>query len=117
VLRNVLYEAHKYNHISATNRTLAAEIEEEICFQNTFISMYDLTLQLQHYVQNLFTTNRTAVIGVGVDHGDLLCFAQNLALESGAGPGEFPAKYSGGDVRQDTAESLAHVAVAVEGAR
>jgi ubiquinol-cytochrome c reductase core subunit 2 len=74
-------------------------------------------VQLQHFVQSHFTTNRTAVIGVGVDHGDLLCFAQNLALESGAGPSDSAAKYSGGDVREDAAGSLAHVAVAVEGAR
>jgi ubiquinol-cytochrome c reductase core subunit 2 len=91
--------------------------KQAIFFQKNSIFMYYTALQLQHYVQNLFTTNRAAVIGVGVDHGDLLCFAQNLALESGAGPGESAAKYSGGDVRQDTAESLAHVAVAVEGAR
>ncbi|PNF31631.1 Cytochrome b-c1 complex subunit 2, mitochondrial [Cryptotermes secundus] len=74
------------------------------------------TESLQHYVQSRFTTNRAAVVGVGVDHGDLLCFAQNLDLESGAGPSDSAAKYSGGDVRQDTADSLAHVAVAVEGA-
>jgi ubiquinol-cytochrome c reductase core subunit 2 len=74
-------------------------------------------LQLQHYVRSLFTTNRAAVVGVGVDHGDLLCFAQNLALDSGAGPGESAAKYYGGDARLDMADGLAHVAVAVEGAR
>jgi ubiquinol-cytochrome c reductase core subunit 2 len=74
-------------------------------------------VQLQHYVQSRFTTNRAAVVGVGVDHGDLVCFAQNLDLESGAGPSDSAAKYSGGDVREDTADSLAHVAVAVEGAR
>ncbi|KDR21194.1 cytochrome b-c1 complex subunit 2, mitochondrial [Zootermopsis nevadensis] len=73
------------------------------------------TESLQHYVKNLFTTNHAAVVGVGVDHGDLLCFAQNLALESGAGQVESASRYSGGDVRRDTAESLAHVAVAVEG--
>lgn len=68
-------------------------------------------------MQSLFTTNRTAVVGVGVDHGDLLCFAQNLSLESGAGPSDSTARYTGGDARKDTVDSLAHVAVAVEGAR
>jgi hypothetical protein len=57
------------------------------------------------------------VVGVGVDHDDLLCFAQNLSLESGAGPSDIATKYTGGDARKDTADSLAHVAVAVEGAR
>lgn len=74
------------------------------------------TESLQHYVRSLFTTNRAAVVGVGVDHGDLLCFAQNLSLESGAGPSDSTTKYTGGDARKDTADSLAHVAVAVEGA-
>jgi hypothetical protein len=74
-------------------------------------------LQLQHYVRSLFTTNRAAVVGVGVGHDDLLCFAQNLSLESGAGPSDIATKYTGGDARKDTADSLAHVAVAVEGAR
>ena len=64
-----------------------------------------------------FTTNRAAVVGVGVDHGELVCFAQNLPLDSGAGPAESAAKYYGGDVRIDTAGDLAHVAIAVEGAR
>lgn len=71
---------------------------------------------LQHYVKSHFTTNRTAVVGVGVDHSELVCFAQNLPLESGAGPAESPSKYYGGDVRIDTAGDLTHVAVAVEGA-
>jgi ubiquinol-cytochrome c reductase core subunit 2 len=86
-------------------------------FLNNCIALSDSALQLQHYVQSLFTTNRTAVVGVGVDHGDLLCFAQNLSLESGAGPSDSTARYTGGDARKDTVDSLAHVAVAVEGAR
>ncbi|KAJ9575907.1 hypothetical protein L9F63_007219 [Diploptera punctata] len=73
------------------------------------------TESLQHYVKSHFTTNRAAVVGVGVEHGELVCFAQNLPLESGAGPAETAAKYYGGDVRVETAGDLAHVAVVVEG--
>ncbi|XP_069688022.1 COP9 signalosome complex subunit 1-like [Periplaneta americana] len=71
---------------------------------------------LQHYVKSLFTTNRAAVVGAGIQQEDLVCFAQNLALESGAGPADIATKYSGGEQRIDAAGSLAHVAVAVEGA-
>nr|CAD7193588.1 unnamed protein product [Timema douglasi] len=70
---------------------------------------------LQHYVNSLFTTNRSAVAGVGVDHGELVAFAQNLELESGAGPSA-SGRYYGGEIRKEKHSDLAHVAVAAEGA-
>nr|CAD7454323.1 unnamed protein product [Timema tahoe] len=70
---------------------------------------------LQHYVNSLFTTNRSAVAGVGVDHGELVAFAQTLDLESGAGPST-SGQYYGGEIRKEKYSDLAHVAVAAEGA-
>nr|CAD7574800.1 unnamed protein product [Timema californicum] len=70
---------------------------------------------LQHYVNSLFTTNRSAVAGVGVDHSELVAFAQNLELESGAGPSA-SGQYYGGEIRKEKFSDLAHVAVATEGA-
>lgn len=73
-------------------------------------------MQLQHYVHSLFKTNRTAVVGVGIEHECLLAFAKNLEIESGEGPQQ-QSIYYGGEQRQNTSSALAHVAVAVEGTR
>ncbi|XP_066991507.2 cytochrome b-c1 complex subunit 2, mitochondrial [Anabrus simplex] len=70
---------------------------------------------MQHYVQSTFLTNRAAVVGVGVDHDELVACARNLCLESGEGP-QSSSKFRNGEIRQDTGSQLAHVAVATEGA-
>lgn len=70
---------------------------------------------LQHYFTSNCTTNRCAVVGVGVDHRLLTGFAQNFDLESGAGK-DIASKYCGGqEHRCDKSGHLAHVAVAGEG--
>ncbi|XP_046994933.1 cytochrome b-c1 complex subunit 2, mitochondrial [Schistocerca americana] len=69
---------------------------------------------LQHYVKCYFTTNRTAVVGVGVSHDTVLPFAQSLGLESGEGP-QSSGTYHGGELRHNNTSGLAHVAVAAEG--
>lgn len=70
---------------------------------------------LQHYFASNFTTNRAAVVGVGIDHQLLVGYAQSLALDSGAGK-DNKSTYHGGEIRFDKSGSLAHVAVAAEGA-
>lgn len=71
---------------------------------------------LQSYVAHNFTTNRAAVVGVGIDHQLLVGFAQNLAIESGAGK-DTASKFSGAnDARLDKSSSFSHVAVATQGA-
>lgn len=69
---------------------------------------------LQHYFENNFTSNRAAVIGVGIDHQLLQGFAQNLKLNSGNAK-ETPSKFHSSEMRKEKGGSLAHVAIATEG--
>uniref|UniRef100_A0A1L8E0N2 Putative ubiquinol cytochrome c reductase subunit qcr2 n=1 Tax=Nyssomyia neivai TaxID=330878 RepID=A0A1L8E0N2_9DIPT len=70
---------------------------------------------LQHYVASNFTTNRTAVVGIGVDHNTLAGFAQNLPIDSGAGKENTSSFVGGSEARLDRGGRLAHVAIATEG--
>lgn len=70
---------------------------------------------LQHYVSQTFTAPRTAVLGQGVDHSQLVEFANCLSLENKEGPTQCP-DFHGGEIRLETSGDIAHVAVAVEGA-
>lgn len=74
------------------------------------------TETLQNYFTKNFTTNRTAVTGVGIDHQLLVGFAQNLQLESGAGTDSVSTFNGGAEIRRDKAGKLAHIAVATQGA-
>uniref|UniRef100_A0A6B2ELK0 Putative ubiquinol-cytochrome c reductase complex core protein n=1 Tax=Phlebotomus kandelakii TaxID=1109342 RepID=A0A6B2ELK0_9DIPT len=71
---------------------------------------------LQHYVASNFTTNRTAVVAVGVDHNTLVGYAQNLPLDSGAGKDNVSGFVGGNEARLDRGGRLAHVALATQGA-
>lgn len=71
---------------------------------------------LQHYFCNNFTTNRAAVVGVGIDHQILVGYAQNLALESGEGKDSASVFNGATEARKERGGSWAHVAVATEGA-
>lgn len=70
---------------------------------------------LQHYVAANFTSNRGAVVGVGIDHQLLVGYAKNLQLEEGSGV-IAPSKFIGSDLRVDKAGQWASVAVATQGA-
>ncbi|RZC36189.1 cytochrome b-c1 complex subunit 2, mitochondrial, partial [Asbolus verrucosus] len=65
---------------------------------------------LQHYVASNFTTGRTAVVGLGVDHSQLVNYAQGLSLETGEGS-TTPSPYIGGEIRSDKGGNLAFVAI------
>jgi ubiquinol-cytochrome c reductase core subunit 2 len=71
---------------------------------------------LQHYFSSNFTTNRAAVVGVGVDHQILVGYAQNLGLESGEGKDQVSVFNGATEVRKERGGSWAHVAVATQGA-
>ena len=67
-----------------------------------YIAKYNLgglsSETLQHYVKTNFAGNRAAVIGVGVNHEQLVKYAQVLELETGSenfGSGV----YKGGEIR------------------
>jgi len=67
---------------------------------------------LQSFVSKHFTTNRAALLGIGISHGSLTKYADLLALDTGAGPSGVMTKYQGGEVRVETGGSLAYVALA-----
>ncbi|KAF2896158.1 hypothetical protein ILUMI_10021 [Ignelater luminosus] len=69
---------------------------------------------LQHYVKQNFVANRAAVVGLGVDHQDLVRYAQSLQLEGGKADCE-PADYRGGEIRSDKGGDVAHIAIAGKG--
>jgi len=70
------------------------------------------TAQLQQFVTKHFTTGRTALVGVGIQHSSLAKFGELLTLEPGAGPTATASKFAGGELRQEKGGSLAFVALA-----
>lgn len=70
---------------------------------------------LQHYFSSTFTTNRTAVVGVGVDHQILVGYAQSLGLDSGEGPDSATAVVGPSEIRWDKGGRFASVAIGALG--
>lgn len=68
--------------------------------------------QLQQFVTKNFTTSRTALVGVGVSHADLVKYGELLSLEEGAGSGAVASKFHSGEERLETGGGLAYVALA-----
>lgn len=64
---------------------------------------------------SLFTSNRAAVAGVGVEHDILTAFATDLELPVGSGP-DVPATYYGGELLEETSTAYSHVVVGVHAA-
>jgi ubiquinol-cytochrome c reductase core subunit 2 len=71
---------------------------------------------MQHFASQLFSTNRAAVAGVGIDHNLLVPMAQNLNIESGAGPESPKSGFHQSEIRLDSGIPIAVVALATEGA-
>ncbi|XP_017885018.1 cytochrome b-c1 complex subunit 2, mitochondrial [Ceratina calcarata] len=69
---------------------------------------------LQHFVNSWCTAPRCAVVGTGVALSELAALGSNLTIGSGDNANE-KAKYSGGEVRNETGAPLTQVALAVEG--
>merc|ERR1712096_501576 len=72
------------------------------------------TAQLSQFVSKHFTSNRAALLGVGISQSSLTKFADLLHLESGAGPSTTASKYAGGELRVETGGGLAYVALAAD---
>jgi len=71
--------------------------------------------QLLHYMKTYFSTGRVALVGVGVDHDDLVAQAKTFAPFASAAVASDKAKYSGGEIRVDNGGDLTYAAVAMEG--
>merc|ERR1712128_194363 len=63
--------------------------------------------QLGQFVAKHFTTNRAALLGVGISHSNLNKYASLLHLDSGAGPSATASKYAGGELRLETGGNAA----------
>ncbi|CAH1992282.1 unnamed protein product [Acanthoscelides obtectus] len=70
---------------------------------------------LQHYVASTFLAGRCAVVGTGVNHGELTHYAQQLKINDGSSC-PAPSPYKGGELRSNKGGDLAFVAFAGEGA-
>lgn len=70
------------------------------------------TAQLQQFVAKHFTTGRTALVGVGIQHANLTKFAELLNLDQGSGPTGTASKFAGDELRLEKGGSLAYVALA-----
>lgn len=73
---------------------------------------------LTKYVNDHFVANRTAIVGLGIDHERLVdLVGKKFALPTGDRGSSGESKYVGGEIRVDTNSDITHVAVAAEGAR
>ncbi|KAM9843415.1 ubiquinol-cytochrome c reductase core protein 2a [Aulostomus maculatus] len=74
------------------------------------------TQHLQSFVEETFTTGRTALVGLGVEHSVLKQVGEGL-LRTRSGPGAPIAKavYRGGELRVQTQDELVHALITVEG--
>nr|XP_051714392.1 cytochrome b-c1 complex subunit 2, mitochondrial-like [Oryctolagus cuniculus] len=73
--------------------------------------------ELDYYVQNHFTSARMALIGLGVSHSVLKQVAEQfLNMRGGLGLAGVKARYRGGEIREQTGDSLVHAAVVAESA-
>ncbi|XP_063698657.1 cytochrome b-c1 complex subunit 2, mitochondrial [Culicoides brevitarsis] len=70
---------------------------------------------LQHYFASTCTANRCAVVGINVDHQQLVGYAQSLGLDSGAGPDSVSKHVGPSEIRWEKGGNVASVAVAAEG--
>ncbi|XP_036409123.1 cytochrome b-c1 complex subunit 2, mitochondrial-like isoform X1 [Megalops cyprinoides] len=73
--------------------------------------------QLHSFVQNNFTSARMALVGLGVQHSVLKQVGEQfLNIRSGTGVAGAKAQYRGGEMRNQSSDSLVHTAVVSEGA-
>jgi hypothetical protein len=69
---------------------------------------------LAEFVKNNFV--EASVVGVGIHHEDLKGFASRLRLKGGDRSITKSTYFPGSELRKDTSNGLAYVALAIEGA-
>ncbi|XP_070579542.1 cytochrome b-c1 complex subunit 2, mitochondrial-like [Ptychodera flava] len=71
---------------------------------------------LHDFRQKHYTSSNMALVGLGVDHGQLLSYAESLNLQLGAVTAKAAPKYAGGEhSRQQSNDPLTQVVMATEG--
>jgi len=71
---------------------------------------------MQHFVNQLFTSSRCAVVGAGVGQDLLAPAASSLGLSTSDGPAAVKSTFNSGELRKESGSSTAYVAIATEGA-
>ncbi|XP_038068355.1 cytochrome b-c1 complex subunit 2, mitochondrial-like [Patiria miniata] len=71
---------------------------------------------LLEYVNNMYTAENMALVGVGVDHGDLKAFGEKFDVKRGFKTVAPAANYAGGEIRSQRDSPYSYVAVGVQGA-
>jgi len=73
--------------------------------------------KLEGYAKSRLLTSEAVLVGVNVDHSDLVNYAQQQsAIGEGKASSAKQSPYLGGDSRQQGPTSIAHVLIAGEGA-
>ncbi|XP_012500396.1 PREDICTED: cytochrome b-c1 complex subunit 2, mitochondrial [Propithecus coquereli] len=73
--------------------------------------------ELHYYVQNHFTSARMALVGLGVSHPVLKQVAERfLNMRGGLGLSGAKTRYRGGEIREQSGDSLVHAALVAESA-
>merc|ERR1712168_696948 len=73
--------------------------------------------EMHQFVQNNFTSSRMALVGLGVDHAVLRQVGEQfLNIRSGLGTTGAMSQYRGGEVRQQSSNSLVHSVVVSQSA-
>jgi len=105
--------------------TIGLELLHTAAFRNTglgnsiFVPSHHVgkinTDMLNGFVASTHLASRMAVVGLGVDHDDLVKYASSLGVAGGEGASG-QASYGGGEIRQENGAAVTVVAVAGAGA-
>ncbi|XP_066975802.1 cytochrome b-c1 complex subunit 2, mitochondrial [Macrobrachium rosenbergii] len=105
--------------------TVAIELLHKAAFRNSglgnsiFIPKHRLgkltSETMAGFVASTHTSNRMAVVGLGIEHDALVSFAKGLGVGSGAGASS-SSVFGGGEIRHETGAPVTVVAVAGQGA-
>ncbi|CAF0830809.1 unnamed protein product [Brachionus calyciflorus] len=70
---------------------------------------------LEDFRRTNFTANRLTLVGLGINHDDLIRYADQFRLPTGQSASRQQAKYYGSELRDENLNDLVHVALAAEG--
>lgn len=97
-------------HEAAFRTTLGISV----CAPQHMIGHYTPEM-LEEYVQNFYTVDRMAIVGVGVDHDHLVGLCSSFKPNPSSGISTQKAKYAGGEIRVNNGNGLVTAALATEG--
>jgi len=115
-LENALFQAQppvcvaELLHQAAFRTTLG----NSVCAPEHMIGKYTHDM-LNDFANNFYTTDRIAVVGLGVDHDHLVDLFSGFKPSPSAGVGTVKSHYAGGEIRVNNANEFVTAALATEG--